>query len=257
MSTQRRDELLSMIRQRGYLSVSDTAVELGVDASTVRRDLARLAELNLVERSHGGALLVRDETELPYDVKIERQVPEKRAIAKLVASLIPDEASVILDSGSTAFMVAQELSSCPGMTVVTPDVRVAAELIFRPHTRVIVPGGESVEGASTLVSQDAVESIRRFHVDFAVIGTDAVDHDGASNMNGFVVPLKRAMIDAARHAMVVADHSKFGVRKLMRIAPLEDFDEIISDTRLDEATADSYPIPVRRAVVENGGESSR
>ena len=250
----RRDELLHLIRERGYLSVSGAAAALSVDASTVRRDLARLDGLGLVQRSHGGALPARDEAEVPYDVKSGRLIPQKQAIAELVATLIPNHASVILDSGSTALTVARALDDRRGMTVVTPDVRVAAELIFHPDTRVIVPGGESLTGTSTLVSQESLESMRHFHVDIAVVATDGVDLEGTSNLNGTVVPLKRAMIAAARHVILVADSSKFGVRKLMKVAPLEEFSEIVTDDGLDQETVQGYPVPIRRAPVAPEGE---
>lgn len=252
---ERRDELLRMVRRRGYLNVSEAAQELDVDNSTVRRDLTRLDQLGMVERRHGGALPMRDEADVPLDVKMGRLVPEKRAIGQLVASTIPDGATVILDSGSTSLMVAQALASRRDFTVITPDIRVAAEFISRPDVRLIVPGGEGVPSTTTVVSQEAVETMRRFHVDVAVLAADAVDVGGASNMNGAVIPLKRAMIGAARRRILVMDSSKFGARKLVNVAPLNQFDEIVTDDGLDEETARAYPLPVRRASVVREGEA--
>ncbi|MDD9207755.1 DeoR/GlpR family DNA-binding transcription regulator [Georgenia sp. 10Sc9-8] len=250
----RRDEILRMVRRKGYVSVSEAAQALGVDTSTVRRDLARLDHLGLVERSHGGALPVRDEDDIPFDVKMGRLVPEKQAIGRLAASLVPDGAAMILDSGSTSLMVAQALAGHRDLTVITPDIRVAAELITRPDVRLIVPGGEGVASTTTVVSQEAVESMRRFHVDVAVMGADAVDVDGATNMNGTVIPLKRAMLGAARRAVLVMDSSKFGVRRLVKVAPLDQFDEIVTDDGLAEEIARAYPVPVRRAPVAREGQ---
>lgn len=249
----RRDELLRMVRARGYLNVSEAAAEMGVDTSTVRRDLARLDDLGLVQRSHGGALPLRDEAEEPYDVKIGRLVPEKEAIGELIASQIPEGATVILDAGSTTLMVARALARHQDVTVITPDVRIAAELLFRPGIRLIMPGGESLPGTSTLLGQEAVESMRRYHVDIAVMAVDAVDEDVVSNLNGSVVPLKRAMMGAARRTVLAADRSKFGLRKLVTVAPVEEFDEIVTDDGVDEAVAAGFPVPVRRAALEREG----
>lgn len=255
MGAERRDELLRIIRQRGYVNVTQAAAELSVDASTVRRDLARLDELGLVQRSHGGAVPLRDEAEIPYDIKIGRLVEEKRAIGRLVSTLIPEGATVILDAGSTTLLVARALSEHRGITVITPDVRIAAEL-FRPEMRVIVPGGEGLPGTSTLLSQEAVEAMRRYHVDIAVMAVDALDETVASNGNSAVVPLKRAMMGAARRTLLAADHSKFGVRKLVTVARIEEFDEIVTDEGVDPTMVDRLPVPVRCAQLIQEGVAS-
>jgi DeoR family transcriptional regulator of aga operon len=239
-----------MVRARGYLNVSDAAAAMGVNNSTVRRDLARLDELGLVQRSHGGALPLREEAEVPYDVKIVRLVPEKKAIGMAIASEIPEGSTFILDAGSTTLMVARALAGHHDITVITPDVRVAAELLFRPDVRLIMPGGESLPGTSTLLGQEAVESMRRYHVDIAVIAVDAVDREVVSNLNGSVVPLKRAMMGAARRTILAVDNSKFGLRKLVKVAPTEEFDDIVTDDGVDEALAAGFPVPIRRSVVE-------
>lgn len=252
-ASERRDELLRMARERGYLNVSQAAAELGVDASTVRRDLARLDELGLVQRGHGGALPLRDEAEVPYDIKIGRLVPEKKAIGELIAHGIPEGSTIILDAGSTTLMVARALAGHRDITVITPDVRIAAELLFHPGLRLIVPGGESIAGTSTLLSQEAVETMRHYHVDVAVIAVDAVDDEVASNLNGSVVPLKRAMMGAARRRILAVDRSKFGVRKLVKVGPVEEFDEVITDDGLQETASAAFPVPVVRATVKREG----
>ncbi len=248
-SSERRDELLRIIRDRGYLNATAASRELGVDSSTIRRDLSRLHQLGLIERSHGGAVGTRDEAEVPYDVKISKLVPEKQAIGILTASLIPDGSTIILDSGSTSLMVARALLGHRDLTVITPDIRVAAELITRPDVRLIVPGGEGVPETTTVVSQEAVESMRRYHVDVAVIASDALDLDGATNMNGAVVPLKRTMLGAARRRILVADNSKFGRRKLVKVAAVEEFSDIVTDDGADDSMLSAYPVPVRRAPI--------
>lgn len=249
-STERRDQLMRLVRERGYVNVSDVARELGVDGSTVRRDLARLDALGLVERSHGGATPVRDQAEVPYDVKIGKRVAEKRAIGRLVASMIDDGSSVMLDDGSTSLMVARALSGHRDITVVTPDIRVAAELAAVPGVRLIVPGGEMLATTYTLLSQDAVEAVRRYHVDMAVICCDSVDLDGASNRNSALVPLKRAMIGSAQRAVLAVDSSKFGSRMLVHVASLPEFDSIATDDGVADTQVAGYPVPILRAGVE-------
>jgi DNA-binding LacI/PurR family transcriptional regulator len=54
---QRHERLLGELRRAGSVRVADLARELGVSELTIRRDIAALAERNLVTRVHGGATL--------------------------------------------------------------------------------------------------------------------------------------------------------------------------------------------------------
>src|SRR6476620_982673 len=54
---QRHERVLSELRRSGSVRVRDLARELGVSELTIRRDIAALAERNLVTRVHGGATL--------------------------------------------------------------------------------------------------------------------------------------------------------------------------------------------------------
>ena len=252
-TAERRDTLLRTIRTRGYLNVADAAAELGVDTSTVRRDLGRLESAGLIERSHGGAIPVRDEAEVPLGQKIGLRVAEKRAIAHEVARHIPNDSTVLLDAGSSCLLVAQALFAHRGLTVVTPDVSIAAELITRSDVRLILPGGEAVPETSTVLNQEAVEMVRRLHVDVAVMGADAVDARGASNLNSAVVPFKRAMIGSAARTILAVDHSKLNTRRLIAVANLEELALLVTDDGgPEDATAD-YPIDVVRVAIAPAG----
>lgn len=247
--TARRDDIVAILRRQGYLSVSELASMLGVDHSTVRRDLMELAREGLINRTHGGALPIRDEAELPYVVKSSQRIAQKEAIAKAAASMTEGRHTVIIDSGSTMLMLAHELRSRDNLTVLTPDIRVAAELIDSSGLRLIVPGGEVLASTSTLTSQEAVEAFTRYRVDVAFIGADAVDTRQVSNFSSAVVPLKRAMIAAAERVVLMADSSKLDSRRLVSVAPLQDFDEMVTDSDATQAQLDAYPIRVIRAPV--------
>lgn len=239
---ERRELLLHQVHDRGYLSAADAAAELGVDTSTIRRDLTELERLGLLRRSHGGALPRHDEADVPMGIKVTTLVDQKRAIAQRVADLIPAGASVILDAGSTSLMVAKALDRHTELTVLTPDVWIAAELIVHPHIHLIVPGGQNILHTTTLISQEAIEIVERHHVDIAVICVDAVDVHKATNSNGAIVAMKQAMMRAAARTLLVVDSSKFDQRRLLEVAPTEAFGEIVTDDGVTERVVRDYPV---------------
>jgi DeoR family transcriptional regulator of aga operon len=246
----RRDEILGRVQRHGYVSVKQLAEDYQVDASTIRRDLDRMAASGLVNRSHGGATLPGEPDETPYAVKVGENVAQKRAIARAVAALVPHGRSLLMDSGSTTLEVAQALRGHRDMTVVTNDIRVAAEVANQGDVRLIVLGGEVLPAVYTLASQRAVDLIAEFNVDYAVMGADAVDPHGITNANSNEVSMKRAMLQAARQVVVVADSSKFGRSALVRVTGLDAVDLVVTDDGLSAEEAAGYPVEVRRVPVD-------
>src|SRR5436305_285951 len=64
-SVQRHETILGELRRHGSVRVSDLARGLGVSKLTIRRDIAMLAERNLLTRVHGGATLPRPSGQVP------------------------------------------------------------------------------------------------------------------------------------------------------------------------------------------------
>ncbi|WP_378145120.1 substrate-binding domain-containing protein [Cnuibacter sp. UC19_7] len=73
---QRRERILAQLREKGSVSVSVLARQLGVSELTVRRDVNALAQQGLVTRVHGGATLrsVLDTTRAPASGPTPRYV---------------------------------------------------------------------------------------------------------------------------------------------------------------------------------------
>jgi DNA-binding transcriptional ArsR family regulator len=121
----RRDEILSRVQRHGYVSVKQLAEEYQVDSSTIRRDLDRMAAAGLVHRSHGGATMPGEPEETPYAVKVGKNVAQKRAIARAVAALVPDGASILMDSGSTTLEIPTKVTSGSSRSSVTSTLTVS------------------------------------------------------------------------------------------------------------------------------------
>jgi len=254
LGKQRREEILRRIQRHGYVSASQLSDEYNVDPSTIRRDLEALSRMGLVMRSHGGASMRTESVDLAYDVKLERRVVQKRAIAQAAAAQIEEGTSAVIDSGSTTLEVARALRGRLGLTVVTDDLRVSAELAGHGDVRLIVTGGEVMPSFYTLIGERAAETIRQYQVDVAIIGVDAVDPQGLMLTNSFEVPLKRAMIECADRVVVVADSSKLGSRALVRVASLDEVDLVITDEGLDAALVSQYSVKILRVPLNGPSE---
>src|SRR5690606_12784386 len=81
-----------------------------------------------------------------------------------------------------------------------------------------------------VVGEAAVDFIRQFKVDYAVIGASAIDQDGALlDFDYREVKVAQAIIANARHVILVADSTKFERTAPVRIAHLSQVDTFITN----------------------------
>lgn len=242
LASTRRREIMHRLVTDGYVEAKALADELGVDASTIRRDLDALERAGQAQRTHGGARPTPGATaKLPYAMKEGERLDEKAAIGIVAAGRVRDGQTVILDSGSTTYEVARALRNHTALTVITNDLRIAKYIAETPGMRLLVTGGELLGSVFTLVGERAIAFLSDYSADWAFLGADAVDIDaGITNMNTLEVPLKRAMIAAAGNSLVVADSSKFGRRALAKVAGLDEISGVITDSDLNSAISRQF-----------------
>jgi DeoR/GlpR family transcriptional regulator of sugar metabolism len=215
---------------------------------TIRRDLDVLAGAGVLEKVHGGAtaLGVRSTDEPGFEAKSHRQLDEKEAIARQAALLVSPGQAIALTAGTTNWRLAQELVQIPELTVVTNSIPVANVLHREGRTdlTVVLTGGVRTP-SDALVGPVAVATIRSLHVDLLFMGVHGMSLDaGFTTPNLLEAETNRALVEASRRLVVVADHTKWGVRGLSRIAELADADTIVSD--------DGLPHEARTAIAEQG-----
>lgn len=239
---QRRREIVRRLHTDGYVEAKKLSEELGVDASTIRRDLDGLVRGGQAERTHGGARPAGGAAfEVPYAFKEPEYREEKAALARLAAERVREGDSVILDSGSTTFQVAMALRHTPGLTYITNDLRIATFVATTPGVRLFISGGELLNSVYTLIGDRATDFFSDYSASWAFLGADAIDPAaGITNTNTLEVPTKRAMLAAAANSVVVADSTKFGTRTLAKVATLDEVDLVVTDSGVAGHDLDQY-----------------
>lgn len=244
---QRKREILRLLYLTGYVEAKDLAQQLGVDGSTIRRDLDALARAGHLQRTHGGAQARAGAIDVPYAVKRGEHLMAKQGIAAAAALLVRDGDSVLLDSGSSTYQLAVALAGRRNLTIVTNDLLIGQAVADYPGLHLLVTGGELLTYTYTLFGDRAVAFVEDLRVDWTFIGADAIDVEaGITNTNTLEIPLKRQMLAVARTTVVLADSSKFGRRSLVRVAGIEEVDRILTDDELDIADESRYGMRLHR-----------
>ena len=85
----RRDRLLALVLEEGFVRVGDASEVFGVSEVTLRSDLTALEAAGALRRVHGGAMAVRGEgRESPVEATAEREAEVKSAIGRRAAALV-------------------------------------------------------------------------------------------------------------------------------------------------------------------------
>lgn len=238
LASQRQERILDTVTQQGAARVSELVNLLGVSDMTIRRDIEALSGRGLVERVHGGvtALSGRSAEEPGFLAKSGLRTIEKQHIAREAATLVEPGSAVALSAGTTTFAVARELRAIPDLTVVTNSVPVGQLLHEdrRPDLTVILTGGVRTP-SDALVGPVAVRSLRELHVDWLFLGVHGIDPvAGLTTPNLVEADTNRALLECARHVVVTADSSKWGVVGLSTMASLDEVDVLVTDVGLPE-----------------------
>lgn len=229
MLTKRHGAILKLLEGRGSLSVAALSQELGVSTETVRRDIRALVESGAAVRVHGAVGLAGQIGEAPFDRRMRENAPAKRAIARATAERIADGDSLMLDTGTTTSFLARELLGHRRLTVVTNSSDIARTLATVNGNRVFMAGGELRGDSGAALGTLALDFIRPFSVQHAIISAGALDAGGVMDFDLTEAEFARAVLACGERRVVVTDSSKFGRRGFLRVAGFDRIDELVTE----------------------------
>lgn len=226
----RQQMLLQWIENSHYVSLEEIAERFRVTTQTARRDIADLEHQGKVRRLHGGVSQLAPLDPLTYRQRRHDQMDEKARIAEAVVALIPDNASIFLDTGTTCEAIANALVSRKHLHVVTYSLRSAAIISEKTDFTLAVPGGfvRPIDGG--MFQEDTPEFIRRFKFDYAIISVSGIDIDGdLCDDDHTEVAVVSAALRQAAHKLLAVDSSKFGKRAMVKLGSVHDITAVITN----------------------------
>lgn len=254
-SSERHQKILELVKVQGTVSVEQLSSEFGISVQTIRADLRDLDRDRKLIRFHGGARTVDGRENFEYESRRQIAANEKIAIGKAAAALIPNNASLFVNIGTTTEAVSDALVEHQDLLVITNNINVANNLRLYKRIEVVIAGGavRSTDGA--IVGETAVDFINQFKVDYAIIGSSALDHDGALlDFDIREVKVAQAIMENARNVILVADSSKFSRAAPVRIGHLSQVDIFVTD-RLPNDDVRKVCAESEVKLIEVGGSS--
>ena len=224
-------ELIAYVQAHGSVTVEQLAETLGVTLQTVRRDVQRLADEGLLARFHGGVRVPSSTIEnIEHKQRENLNAEAKARIARDVAAAVPNDCSLILNIGTTTEAISRALMSHTGLRVITNNLNVASILSANSSCEVIVVGGVVRGRDHGIVGEAAVDFIRQFKVDIALMGISGIESDGTLRDYDYrEVKVSQTIINHAREVWMAADCSKFNRPAMVEVAKLQQIDRLFTD----------------------------
>lgn len=237
-TTERRSTILNMIHDKGKVSVPDLVEAFGVSEVSIRKDLAILEERQLLVRVKSGAINIRPEGYYD-DFSVNRKrllnAHEKQLIGKYAASMIKEDDTIILDSGTTTMEIAKNLDQLKSITVITNALDIAIHLNSYNKFSLIVLGGSMRSVSNSTVGMLSEYGLKNLYCDKLFLGVDSISiKNGISTPSIEEASLNQMMIESSNEVIAVFDSSKFGRRTFAHIASLDKINTIVTDNKIPD-----------------------
>lgn len=229
---ERRQKVIDLVSERGFIALGDLAKQLQASESTIRRDLDYLDQQGFVKRTHGGAVFQGGEHALPaLEERAQRELEEKRQIAQAAAARIKDGDAILLDGGTTTLEVARLLVGRP-LQIVTNSLPIANLFASSRETDLVILGGYVYPKTGVALGPSTVRMMDDVHVQQTILSVGGITAKGLFNSNLLLVETERAMMRCADEVIVVADHTKIGRQALAFLCELREIDTLIVDAKI-------------------------
>jgi DeoR/GlpR family transcriptional regulator of sugar metabolism len=230
LGIERRRQIIAKLKQEKRVYVSELAKLMNVTEETIRRDLEKLEDQNLLRRSYGGAVLnehVSDDISFHRRSKINND--SKQRIAEKAAALIKDGDTIMVDSSTTCLTLLSAIQYKKDLTIITNSVNIVHDFLQSPFT-LISTGGKLRQNSCALVGPVTIDTIHRYFVDLALCSCKGLDREkGIMESNDEESLVKQSMASRAQKAVLLADHSKFGRTSFVHTFDFDVIDTIVTD----------------------------
>jgi len=233
LKEQRKRKIIDLIEANKQVFIAELADQFNVSEMTIRRDLDELGQTGVIQRIHGGAIII-ERSEINYELPIiersHEQAKEKQKIAEKIVSMIQDGEKIFLGSGTTTLAIAEKLHHHHDLTVLTNAITIINCLIPMKNITLIVFGGFLRRAELSMIGHFTQEALKDIQVDKVIIGIRGIHiEQGLTSDHLQELYTDQAILKLSKIIIIAADHTKFGHVAAIRTAPITSASMIVTD----------------------------
>ncbi|MDN6640818.1 MAG: DeoR/GlpR family DNA-binding transcription regulator [Tetragenococcus sp.] len=232
----REEEIIATVSKNKKIEVNELADLLNVSRVTIRKDLDKLEARGILHRQHGFAVL-NNQNDINYRLAINYDL--KRKIAKEAAKLVKDGETVMIESGSTCTLLAEELAYHKNdVTIITNSNFIASYIRKAESVKILLIGGEYQKDSQVNVGSLVKKVISDFHVDKLFVGIDGFDEQrGFTGSDVTRSDTANTMMTSANNTIVLTDSSKFSQVGVVSEFAFDRISMVYTDHRIEKGKA--------------------
>lgn len=232
---QRSEKIMEILYKKEIVQVNDLVKILSVSDVTIRKDLKKLEKNGALVRTHGGAVLKKEDS-IYGKSDIEDISSKKDALAKLAWEQIKDGDTIFLGSGYTCVSLAKQFPENCGISVITNNIEAIPYLKDKCQTLILI-GGEVISHGRNFFtsSSDIDEQLKSYNINKAFTSCSGLDLNfGVSFSTEASKKIISAILKNSQNWYLIADSSKFNIVSPYKISDIDTPEIIITDIELKE-----------------------
>ncbi len=242
LKNERQNEILDILKSKGFATVEGLARQLYASMPTIRRDLSLLEEKGVIKRCHGGAMILDGNTNPTVHFRREQNAHEKLQMCKAAAMLISDGDTVFLDASTSVFHIPDFLNKDKAITVITNGLPLATKLADTGF-KVYATGGRLLKESLAFVGIAAEQAAASYNADIMIFSVASLSSDGTlSDWSEDEAMLRKAMTKNAKTRVLMCDSSKIGTKSTFKLFPISKIDFLVTDLPLSNELVNLYSL---------------
>lgn len=221
-----------LVEPLNVVDLNSLATQFRVSAQTIRRDLDQLAVEGLVERTFGGARVLRNSiTEEPEMAARESSGAEaKYRIAKFALESILPGQSIFFDASTSVMSLIRLLPDGIKLSATTHSLIGAQMLASKIDGPVLLLGGEYRATADCVGGIATLDQLRGLGFNQALVSCRTLNlTQGFAEALEVEAALKRVIFAGTEQMTVLADSTKFGQISAHGFGELDSVDRLIME----------------------------
>ena len=240
MLEKHRQQLIIEILDKGqFASVRSLTKQLNASEATIRRDITKMSKRGEIKKIRGGAEAVNSDqnkariSSTLFNDDRTKQTETKKLIARRAVELCSDGDSIIINGGSSTFMMGEYLCALQ-INILTNSFVLANYLSENSHNQISLPGGEIYRDQGIILSSYESDTTENYRSKMMFMGTPGISEFGVMESDPLLIRSEQKLKKQTEKLVILADSTKLGQQSNFIFCPLNEVDILITDSNADE-----------------------